>query len=139
MMIARMERSDEKGHGEMEASALIIARPGPLRDGLQALVDTMPLIRALNVLNDVSSALGGETGGSPALVLLDADLSNDRVWLTVRRVKRKWPRARTIILAGSVEQQAEAEVAGADVVLLEGFPAGKLVAAIVKLLPQPVL
>ena len=118
---------------------MIIARRGPLRDGLQALADTMPQIGALNVLNDVSSALSAEAGGPPALVLLDADLSDDQVWLTVRRIKRKWPRARTIILASNVEQQAEAEVAGADVVLLEGFPAGRLVAAIVKLLPQPVL
>jgi hypothetical protein len=46
--------------------------------------------------------------------------------------------ARCIFLANDVQQHQEAEAAGADAVLLEGFPAGRLVAAIVRLLPQPV-
>ncbi len=123
----------------MNHPVLIIARPGPLRDGLRALVDTMPQIGTLGILNDVSSALSLDLDPHPTLVLLEADLSNDQVWLTVRRIRRRWPRSRTIVLAGTVQQQQEADAAGADVVLLKGFPAGKLVAAIVKLLPQPVL
>lgn len=123
----------------MGGSALIVARPGPLRDALHALVDTMPQIEAVDVASDVRSALRADVKLPPTLVLLDADLGDDKVWLAVRQVKLRWPRARTIILAGNVEQQGEAEAAGADVVLLEGFPAGRLVAAIVQLLPQPVL
>lgn len=122
----------------MGASALIIAQPGPLRDGLHALVGTMPQIGTVNVSGDVESSLGLRFNRCPSLVLLDAHLNEDNVWLAVRRVKRKWPQARTIVLAGTVEQQEAAEAAGADVVLLEGFPAGRLVAAIVKLLPQPI-
>jgi DNA-binding response OmpR family regulator len=99
----------------------------------------MPQIGAVDVVSDIHSALRAGFDQSPALVLLDTHLSDDKVWLTVRRVKVRWPRARTIILAGNVRQQGEAESAGADVVLLEGFPAGRLVAAIVKLLPQPVM
>ena len=123
----------------MGASALIIAQPGPLRDGLDALVGTMPQIGTVDIVGDVESAFGLRFNQGPALVLLDAELTKDNVWLAVRRVKRKWPQARTIILAGNVEQQESAEAAGADVVLLEGLPAGRLVAAIVRLLPQPVL
>lgn len=123
----------------MGASALIIAQPGPLRDGLHALVGTMLQIGTVDVLDDVDSAFGGTFNQCPALVLLDADLTEDKVWLTVRRIRRKWPRARTIILVGNVEQQEAAEAAGADVVLLQGLPAGRLVAAVVRLLPQPVL
>jgi DNA-binding NarL/FixJ family response regulator len=122
----------------MGASALIIARPEPLRDGLQALVGTMPQIGTIDVLNDVHSALKADVG-TPALLLLDAGMTGNDVWLTLRRAKARWPRARTIVLVNSVEQQTEAEAAGADVALLEGFPAGRLVAAIVKLLPQPVM
>lgn len=123
----------------MGASVLIIAQPGPLRDGLHALVGTMPQIGTVDVSGDVDSAFGATFNECPALVLLDAHLNEDSVWLTVRRVKRKWPRARTIILAGNVEQQEAAEAAGADIVLLQGLPAGRLVAAIVRLLPQPIL
>ncbi len=117
---------------------MIIARPGPLRDGLHALVDTMPQVAGVDIVSDVDSALKTEWDRGPAVVLLDVSLTDDKVWLSVRRVKLRWPRARTIILAGSVQQQDEAEAGGADVVLLKGFPAGRLVAAIVRLLPQPI-
>jgi DNA-binding NarL/FixJ family response regulator len=120
----------------MGASALIVAGPGPLRDGLKALVGTMPQIAALDVASDVDLVFGKGFDSHPALVLLDVNLVEDRIWLTVRRAKAKWPRARTIVLVQRVEQQAEAEAAGADVVFLQGLPAGRLVAAIVKLLPQ---
>ncbi len=123
----------------MATSALIIAGLGPLRDGLQALLRTMPQIGTVDVVSDIRSTLEVNAHMSPALVLLDANLADGRLWLTVRRVKARWPRARTIILVSSVEQQADAEAAGADAVLLQGFPAGRLVAAIVRLLPQPVL
>ncbi|MGD9029405.1 MAG: hypothetical protein PVG25_06300 [Anaerolineae bacterium] len=122
----------------MGASALIIARPEPLRDGLHALVGTMPQIGSVNVVSDVHTALKADIG-CPALLLLDAGSTASDTWLTVRRAKARWPRARTIVLVSNVQQQAEAEAAGADTVLLEGFPAGRLVAAIVRLLPQPVM
>lgn len=121
----------------MGASALIIAQPGPLRDGLHALVGTMPQIGTVDVIGDLESAFVPTFNQCPALVLLDGHLTEDKAWLVVRRVRRKWPRARTIVLVGNVEQQEASEAAGADVVLLHGLPAGRLVAAIVRLLPQP--
>jgi DNA-binding NarL/FixJ family response regulator len=54
----------------------------------------------------------------------------------VRRAKAKWPQARCIFLADSVQQQYEAEAAGADAVLLKGVSSTRLIATIVKLLPQ---
>jgi DNA-binding NarL/FixJ family response regulator len=121
------------------ASALIIAGPGPLRDGLRALLGTMPQIRSVSVVNDLGSALKAEVPPTPALVLLDGGSTKDQVWLAVRRVKGRWPQARVIILVSDVEQEGEAEAAGADAVLLQGLPAGRLVAAVVRVLPQPVL
>ena len=123
----------------MGASALIIARPGPLRESLEALVGTMPQMGAVDVASDVRLPWTAVAGRRPALVLLEVARTGDGVWKSVRWAKTRWPQARTIVLVGSVDQQAEAEAAGADAVLLQGFPAGKLVAAIVKLLPQPVL
>lgn len=116
---------------------MIMAGHGPLRDGLQALVGTMPQIGAVEAVSDVDATLRRDFDRCPALVLLDANLVEGKVWLAVRRVKTRWQRARVIVLAQGVQQQEEAEAAGADAVLLQGFPAGRLVSAIVKLLPQP--
>lgn len=122
----------------MALSALIVVGPGPLRDGLQALVNTVPQIHTVEVVGDVPSALKADLAFRPGLVLLEGDLADGEISLTVRRARMRWPGARTIVLAGSVRQQQQAEAAGADVVLLEGFPACRLVSAIARLLPQPV-
>ena len=118
------------------ASALIVARPGPLRDGLQALMTAIPQIDAVREMDDLSSALRVVFERSPALVLLDSNLASGEVWMTVRRARARWPQARCILLADNVQQHQEAEAAGVDAVLLKGFPAAKLIATIVRLLPQ---
>ena len=118
------------------ASALIVARPGPLRDGLQALMTAIPQIDAVREMDDVSSALRVVFERSPALVVLDSNLAGSEVWMTVRRARARWPQARCIFLADNVQQHQEAEAAGVDAVLLKGFPAAKLIATIVRLLPQ---
>lgn len=125
--------------GETFASALIVAKPGPLRDGLRALLTAMPQIGAVDMASDVPSALRTVFEHSPTLVLLDSDLTNGEVWLTVRRAKAKWPQAWCIFLANDLQQHQEAEAAGADAVLLKGFPPARLVAMIVRLLPKPVV
>jgi DNA-binding NarL/FixJ family response regulator len=100
----------------------------------------MPQLDAVYEADDLTSALKATSDLQPALVMLDllARRNGEDAWLTVRRVKAKWPQARCIFLANDVQQQREAEAAGADVVLLQGFPAPRLVAAMVKLLPHPV-
>jgi DNA-binding NarL/FixJ family response regulator len=118
------------------ASVLIIARSGPLRDGLRALLTAMPQVNAAEEACDLSTALRMAFERAPALVLLDSVLTGSEVWLAVRQAKAKWPRARCIFLADSVQQQYEAEAAGADAVLLKGVLPAKLIATIVRLLPR---
>jgi DNA-binding response OmpR family regulator len=120
-------------------SALIVAKPGPLRDSLQALMAAMmPQIEAAYEVNDLASALEMTFACCPTLVLLDCGLNGGDGWMTVRRAKAKWPQARCVFLANDVQQHQEAEAAGADAVLLKGFPAAGLVATIVGLLPRQV-
>jgi DNA-binding NarL/FixJ family response regulator len=109
-----------------------------MRDGLHALVTAMPQIDAVQGVDDLASALAMAFDYAPALVMLESNPSSKDVWTTTRRVKARWPAARCICLVNDVQQRQEAEAAGADVVLLQGFPAGRLVAAVVRLLPQPV-
>ena len=118
------------------ASVLIIARSGPLRDGLQALLTAMPQVDAAEEASDLSSALRMAFERAPALMLLDSGLAGSQTWLAVRQVKAKWPRVRCIFLADNVQQQYEAEAAGADAVLLKGVSPAKLIATIVRLLPR---
>jgi hypothetical protein len=72
----------------------------------------------------------------PALVFVDSNPTEGQIRGTIGRIKARWPQAGLIFLANDVNQQQEARAAGADEVLLRGFPAVRLIAIIVKLLPQ---
>ena len=118
------------------ALALIVAKPGPLRDGLQALLIAVPQVDAVEQICDLSSALEMSFERSPALVLLDSGLAGSGIRPAVRQAKARWPQARSIFLADSVQQQCEAEAVGVDAVLLKGTLPERLVATIQGLLSQ---
>jgi DNA-binding NarL/FixJ family response regulator len=117
-------------------SALIIARSGELRDSLEALVGTMPQIAVVDTADQIPENGEGTSHSCPELVLLVGDSFGSEIWLKVRRVKARYPRARCVVLANNVQQQQEAMAAGAHAVLLAGTPPGQLVATIVRFLPR---
>jgi DNA-binding NarL/FixJ family response regulator len=96
----------------------------------------MPEVHVVEEVSDLSSALKMDLGHGPGLVVLDSGLAGSGIWMTVRQAKAKWPQARCILLANSVEEQSEAEAAGADAALLKGAPPAKLIATVVRLLPH---
>jgi DNA-binding NarL/FixJ family response regulator len=114
--------------------AIIVARPGPLRNSLQTLMTTMPEIEILAETNDPSALLRMGADIQPDVVLLDADLPQDQVWAALEQIKAEWSQTRSIVLAEGSQQQLKAQAAGADVVLLKGYPAARLIEAIQALL-----
>jgi DNA-binding NarL/FixJ family response regulator len=114
--------------------ALIVARPGPLRNGLQALMTTMPQIEILAETGDASALLRMGAEMQPDVVLLDASLPQEQVLPALRHIKEEWCQTRSIVLVEDSRQQQEAQAAGADVALLQGHPAAKLIATIEELL-----
>ena len=114
--------------------ALIATRPGPLQNGLVALMTTMPQVNAVIVAEEAASALRMIADHLPSLVLLEMALPGEGTGTVLKQIKATWPLTRCIVLANDVRQQQEAEAAGADIVLLKGFPAAKLIAAIERLL-----
>ena len=118
--------------------ALIVARPGPLRNSLQALMTTMPQIEILAEANDPSALLRMGDTMQPDIVLLDASLPEHEVWAALKQIQDEWSQTRTIVLVGNSQQQQQAREAGADVALLQGFPAAKLAAVIEGFLTTPV-
>jgi DNA-binding NarL/FixJ family response regulator len=70
----------------------------------------------------------------PDVVLLDTSLPAEQVWAALRQMKDEWCQTRSIVLVEDSEQKQKARAAGADVALLKGHPAAKLIAAIEGLL-----
>ena len=115
-------------------SALIVSQPGPLRDGLRALLTAMSRVEIIGETSDTASVLRTIQKHRPTLVLMDADLPGDEARNTLKAIKTDWPQVRCIVLASTVEQQQAVALAGADSAPLKGFPAEKLYATIEKLL-----
>jgi DNA-binding NarL/FixJ family response regulator len=116
------------------ASVLIVAKPGPLREGLGALMSAIPQINRIDEVDSASLALAMVREQPPAVVLLGTFSLGDEIWRILRQIKAQWPRIRCVVLAENEQQGCEAQAAGADAVLLNGFPAARLVSTIQSLL-----
>lgn len=118
----------------MREATLIVARPGRLREALNALLAAVSQLEIVDQADDGFSAMKIVTERRPTLVLLDSTLPDDEVKAMVSQIKAKWPQTRCLVLADTPRQQQIAESTGADAVLLKGYPATSLVANIEKLL-----
>lgn len=118
------------------ASTLIVARPGPLREGVEALMATVPTVEVIGQVEAASSALRHVFEHRPDLLLLDAGLPEDESWSVLRYCRMEHAGVRCIVLADDAEQEQAARAAGADAVFLKGFPADKFVRTVERLVSE---
>ena len=116
--------------------ALIIAKPGALRNSLFSLLATVPQIDVIAGSVGMPSASSMSAQMQPNLVLIESDLPGGQVGETLAEIQRDWTKTRTVVLVDNIAQMQEAEMAGANVVLFKGFPAAGLMKIIEELL-QP--
>lgn len=118
--------------------ALIVAKPSQFREGLQAMLASIPQIKQVSQVDDAASALRMVAQHSPALILLDFDLSSsDALAVALKQIKALWPESRCIALVHNEPEYQLAKAAGADVVVMKGVPAAQLFIIVKELLSQP--
>jgi DNA-binding NarL/FixJ family response regulator len=116
--------------------AFIAAAPGPLMDGLKALLTTIPRIRKIESIGDVPTLLGLVAERRPSFVLLDFDLAPNEIAALLEQTRIQSPDTRYIILVDSVDEKRMAEMARTVTVLFKGSSPLELAAA-VEMLLQP--
>ena len=121
---------------EHPAVALIIAKPGPLRNSLFSLMNTLPQIEIVAECKDMPALLRMGSKIQPDLLLMESDLPGNHVQESLKHINTEWPATRTVLLVDNVAQQQEAESAGADVVLFKGYRAAGLLGIVEDLLSQ---
>ena len=114
--------------------AIIVAKPGHLRDGVQSLLRTLPEIEIIAEIKfpSVLLKMGGEM--KPDLILLDASLFGENIWKAITKINEVWSNTQCVVLVEDSQHYQALYDAGADLVVQQGFPATKLVAAIEELL-----
>ena len=115
--------------------ALIVAKPGRVCDGLQALLTAIPEIGSVGQTDDAASALRTIAERQPDLVLLDLSLTGDEIRTMLRRIKAGSGQTKCLVLTDDAKEQQIAKAAGADGILIKGFTAQRLIETVRRLLP----
>lgn len=114
--------------------ALIVAKPGHLWDGVQSLLRTLPEIEIIAEIKLPSVFLKMGSEIQPDLILLDASLFGQNIWKAITKIHEEWSYTHCVVLLDDSQRHQALYDAGADLVVPQGFPATKLVAAIEELL-----
>jgi DNA-binding NarL/FixJ family response regulator len=108
---------------------LIIAPPGNLQIGLQALLTTRLEVDVL-VTGEESSAMKVIERHNPAMVILDQDLPGNAAPMIVQRIKSSWPDICCVVLVNDDGGRQEVLDQEADHIVIKGLPGAKLVTEI---------
>jgi DNA-binding NarL/FixJ family response regulator len=118
-----------------QVSALIIAQPGQLRDGLYMLLKATPRVDVVIRAHVAPSTLDLGTLPCLSLIVVDADGEPSGMALDLlAQIKAQCPTARSITLVNSDAEHERCVAAGADVVLVKGVLATRLLTIIEELL-----
>lgn len=115
---------------DTHASALIIASPSRLRDGLRAMLSAESKFASTFLADCSSAGLQAVANTSPTLVLLDANLPGDDAWRVLDELKKRRPQTRCVVWTHTPAQARRAAAAGADSVLGARFSSSNLSVAI---------
>ncbi len=116
--------------------ALVVARPGRLRDGWRALLRATEPIARVFLADDTSMAACMAGALNPKLVLVDVEAFGDEARTLLAQIKAQQPTCRCVALTRDTRQAEEWQSAGADTALVKGFPAAVLFDAVGRLLAQ---
>lgn len=112
---------------------VLIVATGSLQQGLQALLTVLHDVQVL-VANDMSSALDIAEKHRLSLLILDHDMNGDDVQEKVEQIKTRWTDIHWIALVNDEQQRQQVQELEADIVLIKGFPADKLIRVIKEVL-----
>ncbi len=123
-------------NGNHYTPVLIAARPDRKRDSVRAMLKAIPQLKIIGQADDGPAVLKIIADQRPALVLLNANLPDDKTWAVLKQIKTEWPQTPCLVLVDTIDQRPMAETAGADGVLMAEFSITEIGATIDKLLSR---
>lgn len=110
--------------------ALLVLRPGPLREGLNALLSAMPDIRLVAQSEDADTALRFLAQLCADLVLIKLDAGDRRLLGPVLEMRALCPNLQVVVLIEDERDRQVAMASGTDLVLMVGVPVASLKAQV---------
>lgn len=113
---------------------VIVASPGPLREGLRVLLKTLPSVNTMQLADNANFLLTTPMPVPPRVIVWDWSCLLAEAGPALAKVQARWPATRTLALVADEEQRGGALLAGVDAVVTKGTPATRLLAAVTNLL-----
>lgn len=117
-----------------KVDVLLFISPGPLRDGLRALLVTTRLVRSIVLADETSTVLPGLRENPPGLVILDDRLAADSLPVLVEEMKAAAPETGILVIVDSVDRLRAVQASVQVPVVLQGAAAADLAAMVEALL-----
>jgi DNA-binding NarL/FixJ family response regulator len=105
---------------------LLAVKPGPLRDGLDALLYATPEVQLVAHANDINAALVFCQQHPTELIILEVRPGDRDLLVKVPEIKALYLQGQVIALIHEEQDREPAEKSGVDVVLTTGMRAVKL-------------
>lgn len=105
---------------------LLVVKPGPLRDGLDALLYAIPEVQLVAHANDTDAALVFCQQHPTELMILEVRPGDRGPLAKVPDVKELCPQGQVVALIHDEEDREPTEASGVDLVLTSGLRAAKL-------------
>lgn len=118
-------------------NAIVVGQRGALRDGLIALLYTIPDIRVVSATEDYCSARELLADESFSFVLLQVDSPGQACADWVQSVKGRAPNAKILALVNEASLTSACSDAGVDRALIQGTDTGRLREIIEELVDSP--
>jgi DNA-binding NarL/FixJ family response regulator len=113
---------------------LIVARPGPLRDSLAALLSALPQVGQIQHAADLTAALHRAAGQRPQLFIVDFDSLTEESLPTLVALRDQLPDAKCMALVEDVDQKRMVDSLRADAALVKGASPADIIALVERLL-----
>lgn len=114
-------------------NAVLVIKPGPLRDGLDALLFTMPDVQLVAHPSDNNAAIDFCRKNPDALIIFEIRSNDPGLMDTIPEMKERCPLGRVVALINTESDLRSAEEVGADLIMRVGVRASELKTSIEEL------
>ena len=119
-----------------EMATLIVAYPGPLWDGVEALLASVPRVGVIGKVESIEGAMRKAAAHRVDMLLVDGSFPEEGIRRLLGRCATTGGGVRTIVFANTARQARRVRRLSVDAVFTTGRPAGQLVSVVEDLLSR---
>jgi len=115
-------------------TVLVLAKPGELRDGIEALLAAVPLVDSVYCRSNLNVNGSQLAKLSPDLLVLNPNKPGESLTNQLREIKQRLPYIKVLQIVDREEAKEKTDSTYSDVILVKGFRGARFIEVVNKLL-----